>query len=314
MQENEVLEVPTKKGRKPNEQTEQPSNVDGQTILNAPIIEPPKQRFNVPQQENRVFILEGNKKQGTVTIMGVEDVIDPKSITKENPLGTPRRMRLLRGSTSLWMDEQKQYELIKGYVEKNTLSLVFQKGRLTVDVKNSMLNKYLDMSNRNLDNPLRQGIMKEYFKEWNTAKQAQQDMDLEEKEFEAMGIAHTALIDDIVPHAHYLGVDFIDPISGHPRDEQGIRREYVKKAKADPKKFLNSIHSPVVQTGYKIRKAIDAGLIDLGKQPGQAFWQDGGFISVVPQGRNAVEFLTEFAQMQNEASRQFVYQLGNLVR
>jgi len=307
MSETEVLEVPVKKTGSQTKKTELPlSNDNEQTQTNPSVYEPPKQKFSVPKQENRVFKLEGNKKQGTVTIMGVEDVTDPKT-------GNPRRMRWLRGANSIWMDEQQQFDKIKGYVEKNVLSLVIQKGTFSVDVHDKLKNMVVDLSNRNLDNPNRKGIMKEYYKEWNTAKQANEEMELEEMEFKAMGIAHTALIDDIVPHAHYLGVDFIDPISGHPLDEQGIRKQYVRKAKADPKKFMNSIHSPVVQMGYKIRRAIDGGKIDLGKQPGQAFWQDGGFISVVPQGRNAVEFLTEFAQMQNESSKQFVFQLGNII-
>lgn len=272
-----------------------------------PFYEPPKHHFQTPKKENRVFILKGGNLRGDHTILAVEDVIDPA--TK-----MPRRARLIRGATSIWMDEQKQFDQIAGYVGKNQLSLVFQRGRLSVGVNDKLMNEFIDVSGRNLDNPLRdtQKVMKEYFYEWNTESQAKNLMEIEELEFKAVGIAHTADINSLIPHAQYLGVDFIDSTSGHPLDEQGIRRAYVQKAKANPKNFLDSINSPVVQTSHKVRKALANGDIDLGRQPHTAYWKNGGFITVIPQGREAVAYLTEFAQIQGEPNNQFVFQLNAL--
>jgi hypothetical protein len=210
------------------------------------------------------------------------------------------------------MDEQKQFDAIKGYVEKNVLSFVFQKGRLEIQPHDKLANDFANVSNRNLDNPNRQGVMKEYFREWISEREDAKLMERDDMEFKAMGIAATAKYEEMIPHAAYLGVDFIDAISGQERKEAGIRTLYMKKAKADPKKFLDSIHSPVVQMSYKIKRAVQGGKIDLGRQPNQAFWADGGFICVIPQGRPAVEYLTEFGQLLNEASAQFVFQLDNV--
>ena len=318
MQETEALEVPTKKrGRQPNEkkEIEEPTIQSGEldedfNFSSKQVIEKqkkPVQKFKVPDKVNRTFVLADGKKHGTYTIIAVEDVIDPKT-------NMPRRARLLRGANSIWMDEQQQFEKIKGYVEKNVLSLVFNKGRMDIPMGNSLKNQFTDVSNRNLDNPNRRQdvVMKEYFKEWDTVKISEKALIQEELELEAIGIASRADIDSLIPHAHYLGVDFIDPMSGSPLDEKGIRTAYMRKAKADPKKFMNSIHSPVVQISHKIRRAIDGGKIDLGKIANQAFWVDGGFICVLPQGRNAIEYLTEFSQLQSDASNQFVYQLDNV--
>ena len=311
--ETEVLEVPAKEAGSQTKQKKQKveapivsfdeeSNFSSKSF---PIV--PKKESKFPERLSRVFLLADGKKQGNYTIMGVEDVIDPNTLQ-------PRRARLLRGATSIWMDEQKQFESIKGYVEKNTLSIVFQKGRYEIQATNKLLNDFIDVSNRNLDNPNRQGIMKEYFKEWNTAAEAARLMKEEDLEFEAMKIAGQSNYEDIIPHAQYLGVDFIDPVSGHRKNEDGVRLDYMKKAKANPAKFLNSIHSPVVQMSYKVSLAIEKGKIDLGRQPDQAFWVDGGFICVIPQGRSAVEYLTEFSQLKNEASEQFVYLLNNVIK
>lgn len=317
MQETEVLEVPPKtKGRKPNEKKEtappeqtenfldEESNFSSKSFEQKPK-SPVANHYKVPEKVSRVFVLADGKKQGSYTIIAVEDVIDP--VTKQ-----PRRARLLRGANSIWMDEQQQFDRIKGYVEKNVLSLVFNKGRMEVPLHSKLKNQFIDVSNRNLDNPNRIGIMKEYFKEWDSAKIAVAALAKEEREFEAMQVASTADINALIPHAHYLGVDFIDPVSGFALDEKGIRTAYMKKAKADPEKFLKSIHSPVVQISHKIRRAVEGGKIDLGRMLNQAFWVDGGFISIIPQGRNAIEYLTEFSQLQSDASNQFVYQLDNI--
>lgn len=315
--ETEVLEVPTKKkGRQPNEAKQveptiemvndfdEESNFSSKGLVKQ--IPKPEQKFKVPDKVSRTFILADGKKQGTYTIMAVEDVIDP--ITKH-----PRRARLLRGATSIWMDEQQQFDKIKGYVEKNVLALVFNKGRMEVPLNTKLKNDFINVSNRNLDNPNRNGVMKEYFKEWDSSKIAAASLKQEDLELEALSIASRTGIDELIPHAHYLGVDFIDPMSGNPLDEKGIRTAYMRKAKGNPKKFIDSIHSPIVQMSYKVRRAVEGGKIDLGKVANQAFWIDGGFICVIPQGRNAIEYLTEFSQLQSDASKQFVYQLDNVI-
>ena len=58
-----------------------------------------------------------------------------------------------------------------------------------------------------------------------------------------------------------------------------------------------------------VKKAVVGGKIDLGKQPGAAYWVDGGFITTLPEGKDAVAHLTEFAMIHGEPNAAFQNQL-----
>lgn len=264
-------------------------------------IEPPIQP-TVPtkvKQENVILILANEKKKGTVILDMTDDVFDGKT-------GKTRRMRLVRGAQSIWQDEQTN--LPKEHIAKNNVTLTFDRGRCIIPIHETLKIQAKDVSNRNMDNPNRVGHKDIYFYEWNPEKLNKVEEQKQNKIIEAMQIAATAEYEDLLPHAQYLGVPVNDEM-GVPLDKGSIRTAYSKKAMNEPEKFLNSIHSPVVKMAHIVRRAMNEGKIDMGRQPDQAFWTDGGFICAVPQGRDAVNYLTEFGMISGEANERFAQQL-----
>lgn len=255
----------------------------------------------VAGQENRIFLLSPAKKKGDVNVDLTDDVIDPKT-------GRTRRMRIIRGAQSIWQDEQTS--LPKEHTSKaaNQVTLKFSRGRCIIPAHETMKIQAALLSNRNLDNPNRVGSKDIYFKEWNPAKLNQEAEKRNADIIQAMQIAATADYKDLLPHARYLGVPITDEM-GVPLNDQSIRNEYSKKALSEPDKFLKSIHSPVVKVSHNVRRALAEGKIDMGRQPNQAFWTDGGFICAVPPDREQVEYLTEFAMIPGEANSAFAEQL-----
>ena len=278
----------------------QPQSQPKQSFM--PPVEP-KQRFSVPKQENIIYRLN-EERQGTVNVVCQEMVLDSAT-------GQSRLARLLRGATSIWFDEQEQFS--KEYVGKNQIKMTFERGVCTIPVYEKSLLQFAELSNMNWDNPNRVGVKKFYFTKWNPAAIAEQGIKDENDVIEAMQIAATAKIDDIIPHAQYMNIPFADEM-GVPLDENSIRKEYMKAAKNEPSKFLKSIHSPLVSMAHKVRRAITEGKIDLGKMPNQAYWVDGGYICALPIGRDQTEFLIEYGQMQGERSMAFASQLNSLLQ
>lgn len=280
------------------------SNTD---VLQAPQKEVAKPSFSLPitAVENRIFLLANDKRKGTVSLDVEEDVIDPDN-------GKQRRMRLLRGAQSIWLDEQPPLVFPQSYVNKNTLTLEFNKGICTIPINEPLMIKAAELTNRNLAVKKKMGALAKtkdiYFYEWNPVEQNQKAIAEENDVIKAMQLAMTTPIEEVVPHAQYLNIQFNDE-QGVPLDEQALRSAYIRKAKNDAKRFLDSIHSPTVKIAHMVRKAIAAGKIDLGKQAGAAYWTDGGFISALPQGRDAVEFLIEFAMIHGDANAAFQNQL-----
>lgn len=259
----------------------------------------------VTKLENRIFILSNDKRMGTVSLDIEEDTVDPTT-------GKTRRMRLLRGAQSIWFDEQLPSVFPQKYVDKNILTLEFQKGICIIPIREKLKLQAAELTNRNIATKKRLGDMAVpkdiYFYEWNPVEQNQKALEEQNEIIKAMQLAATTPMSEMVAHANYLNIPFVDEM-GVPFDEGTLRAEYSRKAMTNAKQFLNSIQSPTVKIAFMVKKAIDGGKIDLGKQPGAAYWVDGGFISALPEGRDAVNFLIEFAGTPGEANTAFANQL-----
>lgn len=261
------------------------------------------------ERENRIFILSNDKRQGTVDLDVEEDVIDPNT-------NKPRRMRLLRGAPSVWFDEQPPSVYPKAYVDKNTMSLQFNRGSCIIPMNNPNAIMAAELTNRNISTRKRMGIMAKpkdiYFYEWDPIelnKKAEQE---ENDVIKAMQLAMTTPLEEFIPHAAYLNIPTADE-QGIPYDETALRIAYIRVAKNMATKFLTSFHSPTVKISHMVRRAVNEGFIDLGRQVGAAYWTDGGFISTLPEGRDSIEYLTEFAMVHGSDNTAFTNQLRVLV-
>lgn len=274
----------------------------------APVI--PVEIVPLTETQNRIFILSNDKRQGTVLLDVEEDVIDPAT-------GKPRRMRLLRGAPSIWFDEQPPSVYPKEYVAKNVLSLQFEKGICIIPVNEPLKIQAAELTNRNVATKKKNGAMAKpkdiYFYEWNPAELNKQAIADENDVIKAMQMAMTVPMNELKPHAAYLNIPQNDE-QGVPYDDNALRTAYIRVAKNNAKKFLDSVHSPTVKIKYMVYKAVHGGIIDLGKQVGAAYWTDGGFISTLPEGKDAIEYLTEFAMIHGNANTEFVNQLRELVK
>ena len=264
--------------------------------------------MKVPERESRIFILSNDKRQGKVHLDVEEDVIDPKT-------NEPRRMRLLRGAKSIWFDEQSPSVYPAAYVNKNVLDLEFEKGVCIIPINKPLMIQAAELTNRNLATKKKNGAMARpkdiYFYEWNPIEINKVAMDEENDVIKAMGLAMNAPLDEMLAHSSYLNIPSADEM-GVPLDEAALRTAYIKKAKNESKKFLQSAQSPVVKVSHMVRVAIAGGKIDIGRQPGTAYWTDGGFISALPEGRDEAEYLIEYAMSYGEPNTEFLNQLRML--
>lgn len=261
--------------------------------------------MKVPERESRIFILSNDKRQGKVSLDVEEDVIDPKT-------NEPRRMRLLRGAKSIWFDEQPPSVYPQNYVNKNVLDLEFEKGICIIPINKPLMIQAAELTNRNLATKKKNGAMARpkdiYFYEWNPIEMNKIAMDEENDVIKAMSLAMHAPLDEMLAHSSYLNIASADEM-GVVLEEDSLRTAYIKKAKNEARKFLQSAQSPVVKVAHMIRVAIASSKIDLGRQPGTAYWADGGFITTLPEGRDETEYLIEYAMSYGESNTEFLNQL-----
>ena len=286
------------------------SRVD--TITDTDVLEAPQMSENPPvesslktvERDSRIFLLSNDKRQGTVIIDLEEEVIDPST-------GKTRAMRLLRRAPSIWLDEQSAAQFPAAYVAKNVLTVTFTKGKCIIPMHEKLKLQAMDLSNRNTGNKKRIGAKDIYFYEWNPLVENAKAIKEEDMVIKAMQLAMTTPLEEMIPHAAYLNIQFVDE-QGVEFDENALRAAYIRKAKNEADKFLKSVHSPVVKMTFLVKKAIANGRIDLSQQPGTAYWQDGGFISVIPEGKEADEYLVQFGMTHGDANIAFANQLREL--
>lgn len=252
------------------------------------------------ESDSVIFRLANSKKKGRVYIDGIADVVNPKTKKVE-------RARLLAGVESIWMSEQK--ELDKDYVKQNRRSLIFEGRVCRIPKWDTSAIEFAKLTKHYIADPsTKTGGMYGYF-EWNPQRQAEEEMRKENLRIEAMMMAAQAEEGKMKKHAIYLGISEADEM-GIPKYPKAIRSEYVKKAEANPKAFIESYDSVVVNISFLVQKALREGKIDLGKERNRAYWSNnGGLICSIPAGRNAREALVDYATQKNNDGKDFLDKL-----
>ena len=266
-----------------------------------PISEQPQASTKKVERDSRIFMLTNDKRQGNVAIDLEEEVIDTLT-------GKTRAMRLVRRAPSIWLDEQPASNFPASYIAKNVLTVMFQNGKAIIPIHEKQKLQAMELSNRNVDNKNRVGVKDFYYKEWNPEEENLKSIQEEDAVIKAMQLAITAPYSEMIQHAAYLNIVFVD-IHGIEFDESALRAAYIRFSKNNANKFLKSIHSPTVKVAYLVRNAFNKGKIDLGLQVGAAYWQDGGFICSLPEGRDAIDYLIEYAQTFGDKNTEFKNQL-----
>lgn len=264
--------------------------------------EKPKQK--IPKEpEVYIFKLLGNYPTGF-----------PKyeSMSNEMPIfdsekNENRTIRLLRGVSSIYVDEQ--VGLTPQYVQRNKIDVVFLNGFLRIPRTNRTMLNFVLNSDEYDKKSNRMRTRRPRFTLINSADIEQKELDREEFEFKAVTYAMNAKEEDMIPHAMYLKINMVNEY-GEAKSPAKIRVEYAKKAAKEPDLFMKTTNSPFIKAAYFVAKGIEAGVIDISKRQGYAVWRDSGYeIAALPFGKPVVDCIAEFALSDTKEGADFYKQL-----
>lgn len=256
---------------------------------------------------NVVLKLVDTSRMGRVNLGGEDFVYDPKTKMQ-------RKARLVRGVNTIWEDEQTTLlKLDKEYINRNLRSLEFENKTCIIQPHDKTAIEFAEVCNSNIDNENKFGVKPIYFNIWNPLKDAEKEEAAEMLIIEAMQLAATMREDKMFRHAVYLGISLADEM-GNKASAKAIRTLYLKKAKQMPKKFIDSAENPAVDISFAIKMMVSNGRIDLGKQSGQAYFHDGGYITSIPDGEDAIKYLEKYALIDEEKSRNFKAQVLTIIK
>ena len=267
----------------------------------------PQREIQTVAQQNVIFKLVGNKRNGRVYVDGIDDaVMNPETKKRE-------RIWLLNSADSIWQSDLVELLKDKDFMRRNRRSLLFEGGVCRIPTWDDRALEFARACRHNIGSKDRRTGSKYEFIEYDPIKQQEEAIQKEYFEIEMVLKAKDMEVNKMKKIASFLGIAFNDDF-GQYKGDDGIRRELIISAKRNPKNFEKYIDSKEVEIAYLVKKAILEAKIDLTAQGGNAIWAGGkGFIAKIPISRKPLEYLTELAMTNTEEGRGFKEQLEQIV-
>ena len=193
--------------------------------------------------------------------------------TEDSPDLRPRQIRYLDGYPSIYVDEQEKNGPIADTVANSQRNIItFENGHLMVPAWNKNLYEFLMGSNQCEQNTNKIKPVKNAYKLLDFSRNDDSIVELGKKKDMAYDLARNASIEDMIPHAKFLGISFVHPSTGAERDYDAIREDYKSKALQDPEKFLLFANNPRIKTIYLVEQGLKKNLITTKLVKGQLHW------------------------------------------
>lgn len=220
-----------------------------------------------------------DRDNGTVRYPGLS--LSNSQLVYDKETGMQRQARLLRGVSSIWLEDQK--EIPEKYAARNKPNLTFENGQLRVSVADKATNLFLQLCSdfEGCEFPVINRRAR--YRLLDTEADEAKEFEIKKKQKEAYDLAWNASVEIMIPHAKYLGVNFYND-KGFDKSEVALRNDYVEKARANPDLFLRTYQNPKVKMYGLVKGAFENNLIIYVE--GQAQWADTkAVICQVPDSR-----------------------------
>jgi len=260
-----------------------------------------------------VFKLVG-ARNGGVYIPGRDYVIDPRTVTKDNPYGNgPEEIRLVRGITTIWAKEQTNQN--EKFIQKNIETIEWPRGTrfMTVYAWEKTKLEFMRTCRHNIKSPNNTTGSKLEFFEYDPNEAAKAKLNKRLLKIEMITKAQQQEEEKMKRHAFYLGINLIDEL-GRPKPIDRLRDDYMLAAEENPEIFQKSFDSPEVDVQYMVRAAILDNKIDINRGDGRAYWSHNGeLICSLATGTTPVKLLTDLALTKNKEGKEFKEKLKNII-
>lgn len=228
-------------------------------------------------------VVDDTKKNKVYTIKkggGIWYKLKQNNITVfDEETATVRMLRYSPNENSVWADEQGE-NIIREQV-------VFASKNLVVPYTNPPLQKYLSLHPDNIANG---GTV---FYLVDTEKNAEVELDREFSMLEAVAMVRDKSIDELVPVAMYLGINT-------DQKNMEIKRELLREAKSNPKRFIEMFDNPVVRTKSVIMSAVDFQILKADSD-GLKWFDSNRLIVATPVGQDTIDISTRFCLSEKGA-------------
>jgi hypothetical protein len=248
----------------------------------------------------KLLLPEGQKPKVYESVINEMPVFD-------NENNEVRTIRLIRGASSIWMDEQEGYT--PQYIQRNKMEIVFNNGFLRVPRTNKTLLNFLLNSDDYDKKENRMRNKKAKYTLVNSSEAESKELEKEETRLRAINYAMNASIEEMMIHAEFLGINMTNQY-GEQKTISKVRVEYANKAGEKPEYFMSTAVTPTAKAQYFVKKGLEAGILDVTTKKGYLTWKDSDkVITEIPFGKSAVESVTNFIMSKTDEADSFYKRL-----
>lgn len=217
--------------------------------------------------------------------------------TDDEPKFRPRQTRYLDGYPSIFIDEQDEKGNITDAITGNPKNIIsFDDGHLSVPSWNQPLYDFLISSNQCEQNKNKLKQIENTFRLVDFANSDVDTVEVGKRKDLAYDMARNSSLDEMIPHAKFLGISFVHASTGEERDWDAVREDYKSKALENPDNFLLFANNPRIKTIFLIEKGLERGVITTSLVKGQLHWMSSKqLITSLDASRSTKEAIADFA-------------------
>lgn len=225
-----------------------------------------------------------------------------EGIALDDETGRNRRWRCLKGIDSIWVEDQDGIEPTYNDFE----DLVFEYGKLLV--RGYERNKLAALKVQDIFEGKQNRKMntKVVYKLVDEEKELDNALDSFDIEFEALKTAKECSDEEMLPFAYVLGINTQGAI-------KQIRREFIAKAKANPRYFLKHFVDPKNEVSYLVHKALTSNILSASAVEGKLVWSESRKVIMdAPKGSDIASDIAKMVMRGDEEANRLVEQLKKM--
>jgi hypothetical protein len=223
--------------------------------------------------------------------------------TIDDATGKNRMWRCIKGVDTIWTDEQGDIEVIS---LDDLEDLVFIDGRMIV--KGFEKNKLAALFNQDSyeGKKYRKENIPSSFKLVDEELEVNKTLDSLDVEYEALKIAKECSDEEMMPFAHTLNIDTNASINS-------IRRDFILRAKTNPKYFVKYFVDPKNEIIYNVSKSLTSGIISSSAVEGKLVWNESRKVIMdLPKGSNIAQDIAKLVMQGDATAVSLVEQLKKM--
>ncbi len=211
---------------------------------------------------------------------GIVYKIPSEAVIYDNEAGNVRAIRYCPNEPSIYKDEQSEFAKRE--------HIIFRDKMLAVTHDKPNLKEFLDKHPKNIANGGNS------FKVIDKNASAEELLEKEFSQHEAVSLVRDKAIDELLPVALYLNINV-------NQKNAEIKRELLSEAKSNPSKFIQLFDNPQVKCRSAVMQATDYQILN--KKKDGMYWYDSNRLIVsAPAGTDPVDVTTRFFLTDKGAS------------